>query len=253
MFENFVSSDIRGPQWELECHSYGLASSAVSSNTIALLLLAPLAIAQQPLNWAKEDGNRGAALEKDGFRLEGEHAILWCPRSLARADAEEILKRVDPGVAGLWRRVGTHAWQAVPKGRITHYLSEDTFVAHASDRGAVFVPMARVRDGRAPFLHVANHPAAVSAHFGGISKRGDVYLRCLLTHGARSLLLTARRTARAAPSQVTRVQQWALAVAARRGHNKAAIAVANKLAGIIWAVWSRDIDFDSAAGGKVAA
>ena len=26
-----------------------------------------------------------------------------------------------------------------------------------------------------------------------ISKRGDVYLRCLLTHGARSVLLTAQR------------------------------------------------------------
>jgi transposase len=88
---------------------------------------------------------------------------------------------------------------------------------------------------------------------GGISKRGDVYLRCLLTHGARSLLLTAQRKARAAPSQVTRLQQWAVDVAARRGHNKAAIAVANKLARVIWAVWSRDIDFDPAAGGKVAA
>lgn len=88
---------------------------------------------------------------------------------------------------------------------------------------------------------------------GGISKRGDVYLRCLLTHGARSVLLRAQRTARRAPHQVTRFQQWAVDVAARRGHNKAAIAVANKLARIIWAVWSRDIDFDATAGGKVAA
>jgi transposase len=88
---------------------------------------------------------------------------------------------------------------------------------------------------------------------GGISKRGDVYLRCLLTHGARSVLLTAQRTARMAPNQVTRFQHWAVDIAARRGHNKAAIAVANKLARIIWAVWSRDIDFDAAAGGQVAA
>ena len=88
---------------------------------------------------------------------------------------------------------------------------------------------------------------------GGISKRGDVYLRCLLTHGARSFLLTAGRTARAAPNRVTRLQQWAVDVAARRGHNKAAIAVANKLARIIWAVWSRDVDFDSASGGRAAA
>ena len=56
-----------------------------------------------------------------------------------------------------------------------------------------------------------------------------------------------------APNQVTRFQQWAVDIAARRGHNKAAIAVANKLARIIWAVWCRDIDCDAAASGKVAA
>lgn len=90
-------------------------------------------------------------------------------------------------------------------------------------------------------------------HLGGISKRGDVYLRCLLTHGARSVLLRAHRTARAAPRELTRFQRWAVAAAARRGHNKAAIAIANKLARIIWAVWSRDMDFDPEVGGRIAA
>jgi transposase len=89
-------------------------------------------------------------------------------------------------------------------------------------------------------------------HLGGISKRGDVYLRCLLTHGARAVLVTAHRTARAAPSQLTRFQRWAVNTAARRGHNKAAIAVANNLARVIWAVWSRDIDFDADAGSIAA-
>lgn len=80
-------------------------------------------------------------------------------------------------------------------------------------------------------------------HLGRISKQGDAYLRCLLTHGARSVLLTAHRTAHAAPARLTRLQQWAVALAARRGHNKAAIAVANKLARIIWAVWRTEQDF----------
>jgi hypothetical protein len=52
---------------------------------------------------------------------------------------------------------------------------------------------------------------------------------------------------------VTRLQQWAVDIAARRGHNKAAIAVANKLARIIWAVWSRDMEFDAVTRGQVAA
>jgi transposase len=80
---------------------------------------------------------------------------------------------------------------------------------------------------------------------GGISKRGDVYLRCLLTHGARAVLRSAhRRTTASEP--LTRLHQWALAVQSRRGHNKAAIAVANKLGRVVWAVWHHDRAFAAA-------
>jgi transposase len=54
----------------------------------------------------------------------------------------------------------------------------------------------------------------------------------LLTHGARATLRAARL--KATPD---RLRAWALIVEKRRGHNKAAIALANKLARIIWAVW----------------
>ena len=77
---------------------------------------------------------------------------------------------------------------------------------------------------------------------GGITKRGDRYLRCLLTHGARAVLATARRYGHDVhPS--TRLLQWAVTVQQRRGHNKATIAVANKLGRIVWAVWTKDTDF----------
>lgn len=81
-------------------------------------------------------------------------------------------------------------------------------------------------------------------HLGGISKRGDRYLRCLVTHGARAVLATARRYHRD-QQPPTRLLQWAVTVQQRRGHNKATIAVANKLARIIWAVWTRDADFQA--------
>jgi transposase len=35
----------------------------------------------------------------------------------------------------------------------------------------------------------------------------------------------------------------ALTVRERRGHNKATIAVANKLGRIVWAVWTKDVPF----------
>jgi transposase len=68
---------------------------------------------------------------------------------------------------------------------------------------------------------------------GGISKRGDGYLRSLLIHGARSVLQQA-------PRKQDALSCWALAVQQRRGTNKAVVALANKLARIAWAVVVRD-------------
>jgi len=73
---------------------------------------------------------------------------------------------------------------------------------------------------------------------GAISKRGDVYLRTLLTHGARAVIWTAK--SREKPD---RLRTWALKIERTRGHNKAAIALANKLARVVWAVWRRDAEF----------
>jgi transposase len=73
-------------------------------------------------------------------------------------------------------------------------------------------------------------------YLGRISKRGDRYIRMLLTHGARSILRAAS-VARRAGREIDRLKSWALAVQARTNHNKAACALANKLARIAWAVW----------------
>jgi len=69
---------------------------------------------------------------------------------------------------------------------------------------------------------------------GRISKRGDRYLRMLLTHGARSILRAAS-VALSAGRQLDGLRRWALAVQARSNHNKAACALANKLARICYA------------------
>lgn len=82
-----------------------------------------------------------------------------------------------------------------------------------------------------------------SRRLGGISKRGDRYLRMLLTHGARSALLTAHRQAAKNPEGLSRLQRWVLDVEQRTHHNKATIALANKMARIIWSVWSREQEY----------
>jgi len=73
---------------------------------------------------------------------------------------------------------------------------------------------------------------------GAISKRGDVYLRMLLVHGARAVLAAAPNA-----KQPDRLRSWAMELAARIGHNKATVALANKLARYAWAVAAHERDF----------
>jgi transposase len=77
--------------------------------------------------------------------------------------------------------------------------------------------------------------SGTTRRLGRISKRGDPYLRMLLIHGARSVLHHAKRRVRPDP-----LRSWALERERALGHNKAAVALANKLARIVWAVWNRE-------------
>ena len=84
------------------------------------------------------------------------------------------------------------------------------------------------------------HSSGSRRRLGTISKRGDTYLRMLLIHGARAVLWHAKRpTAR----PLDRLRTWALQLERLRGHNKAAVALANKLARIAWAVWKHGSAF----------
>jgi transposase len=66
----------------------------------------------------------------------------------------------------------------------------------------------------------------------GISKRGDVYLRTLLIHGARSVI---RHQKEHTP--------WLENLLLRRPHNAAAVALANKMARTIWALLAHNRTF----------
>lgn len=70
----------------------------------------------------------------------------------------------------------------------------------------------------------------------GISKRGDTYLRTLLIHGARSVLLRVKRNA-------DQAEGWLARLVARRNANIAAVALANKNARIVWALLVHGRDY----------
>lgn len=67
---------------------------------------------------------------------------------------------------------------------------------------------------------------------GGMSKRGDRYLRSLLIHGARSVITHGRE-------KQDPVSRWVRRLVERRGMNKAVVALANKNARVAFAVLFR--------------
>jgi transposase len=72
---------------------------------------------------------------------------------------------------------------------------------------------------------------------GGISKNGDRLLRTLLIHGARSVIRWADRHDHAQ-------SRWIKQLVERAGKNKAAVALANKMMRMIWAVLTQGTSFD---------
>jgi transposase len=70
----------------------------------------------------------------------------------------------------------------------------------------------------------------------GISKRGDAYVRCLLIHGARSMI-------NASKGKDDRLSQWVTKIATTRHPNVAAVAMANKTARIAWAMIRNGSDY----------
>jgi transposase len=67
----------------------------------------------------------------------------------------------------------------------------------------------------------------------GISKRGDTYLRTLLIHGARSVLMHAKEPG-----------SWVEQIRKRRPLNVVIVALANKMARTMWAILAHDRQYE---------
>jgi len=76
------------------------------------------------------------------------------------------------------------------------------------------------------------------ARLGGISKRGDSYLRRLLVNGAHAVLLR---------SKAGKADPWLIALRGRKPRLVVAVALANKTARIAWAIMSKQDIYRRAA------
>jgi transposase len=88
------------------------------------------------------------------------------------------------------------------------------------------------------------HSSGLVRLLGRISKRGDVYLRMLLIQGARAVLAAAQRSEELQRPQ-DRLRAWALRLRKLRGAGRAIVALANKMARIVWALWRKGTTFES--------
>lgn len=169
------------------------------------------------------------------------------PPALRPALAELIaeIRALDARIAELEKHLRAQAQQRPALQRLMAVPGIGLLIATALV--AAVGGMEAFRDGRHLAAWLGLTPRESSSgqrrRLGGISKRGDRYLRMLFIHGARAALLAAVRQA-GAGKPLTRLQRWAVELAARVGHNKAACALANKLARIAFAVVRQGRTFD---------
>jgi transposase len=90
------------------------------------------------------------------------------------------------------------------------------------------------------------HSTGDKARLGAISKRGNCYLRKILIHGARAVVLRSKRDRIA-------MGAWMTSLETRAPRNVLIVATAHKLARIAWAVLSTGQDYRAAAPEALAA
>jgi len=194
------------------------------------------------------------ALSNSTRGLLGEYGIIL-PRGLAtlRKSIHGLLENADNGLSDRFRNLLARRYEQLVEldEHIDFYTNELEILSQQDDScqrlqtipgfGPIVSSAFRsaIGDG-----HAYGHGRDVSASLGlvprqhssggknvllGISKRGDRYLRSLLVHGARAVVVQAAR-------KNDPLSKWINRIREERGWNKAVVAMANKLARIGWAI-----------------
>lgn len=178
----------------------------------------------------------------------------------------EILEDADNGLSARFRAELSGLAEELRhlNERVAHYDDQIEQIAHgdAQARALMTIPGLGAKGATALLAAVGDDPRllkngrGLAAWLGlvprqhstggrdrllGISKRGDVYLRNLLIHGARAVLRFVERKEDA-------TSRWATALKARRHTNVAVVAMANKIARIAYAVMRTGTPYDPTVG-----
>ena len=178
---------------------------------------------------------------------DGENGLPGMMRQLVR-DLGEQLKVVDKQVEEMERQIKLWHRDSEPSRTLEAIggigpITASAFVASVGDAKS----FKNARQVSAWLGMVPRHEGTGGkVKLGRISKRGDVYLRTLLIHGARAVIRQIERK----PDQA---DEWLKKLLARRNKNVAAVALAAKNARIAWALLAHERTYQSDYVAKRAA
>ena len=169
---------------------------------------------------------------------DAENGLTACFRELLNGLREDLValdQRIDSMDQAIQRLAQEHAGaKRLQQLRGIGPITATALIAAIGD-GRMFK---RGRDAAAWCgLVPGQHSSGGKDRLLGISKRGDAYLRTLLIHGARSVIL-------AAEDKDDRLSRWLQSLCSRRNKNVAAVALANKTMRMAWALLARGADYD---------
>ena len=171
---------------------------------------------------------------------DGDNSLTIGARQLFQIIVEEW-QALDIAILALDRQIKRQATESEAAQRLTRIKgvaaqTATAVVAHAGNGSAY-------KSGRHFAANLGlvpkEHSSGGKQKLGGVTKRGNSYLRRLLIQGAWSII-------RYVDKSDDRLSRWAKELIVRRGKQKAAVAVANKLARIIWSMLYRGTEYRAA-------
>lgn len=188
-------------------------------------------------------------VRQDGYRLARGSADTFATRVPAQALPAALQARIAPlltAIAALSAQIAAldrALTQLVRADAVAQRLCTVPGVGPvtAITYGAVVDQVARFGGAKEVRAYLGlvprEHSSGEHRHRGRITKAGHRRLRALLVEAAWSLLRYER-------TETAALRAWALRIAARRGKRIAAVALARKLAGILFAMWRDGRAFD---------
>lgn len=112
----------------------------------------------QALNAWDEDLVHKRQLETEGEVVVGEHVVFWFPKgSFATEETTKLAEELQRGIVAAKMKIGRPDWNHKGDRRIYYYLPDARFISRAPGGNCAFIPLWRMKERKAPWLHEALH------------------------------------------------------------------------------------------------